>query len=187
MTQRPDMFVWTDIETTGLEVGEQVILEVGFVLTDSEFNTLDAQSWMLWDDDLYPAKVEAMPEFVRDMHTKNGLLEEAERRGVAPDDFVVEFTELVDDWKINGDDPLCGSSVQFDRAHLTFLADKPMGLFSYRNIDVSSFKETFRKRRPSILEELETTVSYQKLHRVLPDIDDTIGEYKFYLQKLGLL
>lgn len=185
MTNQPDQLVWTDIETTGLEVGTEVLLEVGFVLTDLNLNILDEVHWVLWDD-AHQIAVDRMPEFVREMHTKNGLLAEAKESGIPCSQFTGELFALMRAWGINSDDPLCGSTVQFDRAHLTHLDPESMDKFSYRNIDVSSFKETVRRYKPAAYNRMQVEIIPRKKHRTKPDLRDTLEEFNFYTTVLGL-
>lgn len=75
------MLVWTDTETTGLKEREGHLLEVALLVTDDDLVEKAAFSVVC-----RPVGVEIdfvqMDDFVREMHTKNGLLEEVKLHGV---------------------------------------------------------------------------------------------------------
>jgi oligoribonuclease len=55
-----------------------------------------------------------------------------------------------------------------------------MDLFSYRNTDISTVKELCKRFNPVLSRKIAGDVIQKKLHRVLPDIDDTIAELEWY-------
>ncbi|HEY6020668.1 MAG TPA: oligoribonuclease [Candidatus Paceibacterota bacterium] len=182
---------WVDVETTGLDEKKDIILEVALAITDIRMNVLEASSWVV--DPLLKSEQEAianMTEFVRDMHTENGLLREVGgMRSLVLPQIAAEFIDMLHAFDLPEPDqqsPLCGSSVSFDRkflaAHTSVLDN-----FSYREINVSSFKETVQRFTPWIAFERDRTLAPAKLHRALSDIHDTIDEYTFYLNKLRIL
>src|SRR5947209_18314536 len=65
--------VWVDCEMTGLDPVRDVLVEIAVVVTDSDLTLLDAGLDLLIATD--PAKLEAMDDVVREMHTQSGLLE----------------------------------------------------------------------------------------------------------------
>lgn len=62
---------WTDIETTGLDIDDGDMLEVGIVLTDLDLKTLAKKTWLVRPPAL---DLLTMPPVVREMHNKSGLL-----------------------------------------------------------------------------------------------------------------
>ena len=66
--------LWIDIETTGLDEHTSRMLEVGMILTDGDLNEVASVEVVLgWRD---PHGM-PMPDVVREMHTRSGLLDEA--------------------------------------------------------------------------------------------------------------
>lgn len=178
-------FVWIDMETTGLIPQQGVPLEVGFLITDVDLNELNRSSWTIyeekWDDaGLYEAP--KVDKFVLDMHDKSGLWEELPEHGCTLG-YVQGSTQrwLIDNG-VGTDDPMCGSSVQFDRLWAEYWLPGVFDQFSYRNIDISTLKELMRRLSPDIYAEIDGDDNTTKrgLHRVLPDLEDTISEFKFY-------
>lgn len=179
--------LWTDIETTGLNVSKEVILELGLVVTDLDLKIDGSMSWLLYMPS-FEAQIANMIPFVTEMHNNSGLIEECRTKGLYPEDVQIEARDFISWWEIGSDktDPLCGSSVHFDRSFIDRRLPKLLSGMSYREINVSSFKETVERRKPEWAAERDHLIQPKKAHRVLPDIDDTLEEYGFYLKKMGL-
>ena len=67
-----DVLLWVDCEMTGLDVEKEELCEIALVPTDFSLQPLDCGR----DFVIKPSKraIENMGDFVRSMHTKNGLL-----------------------------------------------------------------------------------------------------------------
>lgn len=194
---RKKRFVWCDLETFGLDSESDPILEVGFKVTDLNLNVVDQMSILVWDMAFYGtrfAKLQAdaanLPDeseegrnarFVLEMHNSSGLWDDVRRRGTRP----LEAERIVNEWLqqhriLGGSDPLCGSSVQFDRGMLEAQMPTIARRFSHRNIDVSTIKELCLRFNPKMYAHLGEDVLTNKSHRVLDDLDDTIAELNWY-------
>jgi oligoribonuclease len=68
----PTRFVWCDLEMTGLDPEKCVIIEMGIVITGPDLRPLAELERAVWQSD---ETLGSMEPFVREMHTKNGLLE----------------------------------------------------------------------------------------------------------------
>ena len=69
-----DRIVWIDCEMTGLSLTTDALIEVAALVTDFELNQLGDGIDLVIKP---PAEaLEQMVEFVRDMHTSSGLLDE---------------------------------------------------------------------------------------------------------------
>lgn len=191
MTAALDRLVWVDIETTGLNHMTELVLEIGFRITDLDLETIDDFDVLIWDTPKYDRKLDHMivnrddHAFVLDMHSaeKSGLFEAAQKEGVPEDEAERLVADFLRGHGVGPDtkEPLCGSSVQFDRLFLTEQFPVIHNLFSYRNIDTSSVKELCMRYNPELYAKLEKYTNPKKLHRVLPDLTDTIDEARFYI------
>jgi oligoribonuclease len=124
-----------------------------------------------------PEGLANMNDFVRDMHTKSGLieqfesgldLEEAER-------IVLEYVQrFVPDARTA---PLAGNSIGTDRMFLNRYMPILDNFLHYRNIDVSSIKELTRRWFPTVYFKVPKKDSG---HRALADILESISELRFY-------
>lgn len=176
-----DRLIWCDLETTGLDPDEDLLLEVGFKITDLELNVIADIQTYVWAPEYIKRITEGNIEpFVWKMHKKSYLFQDAAQN---PCNIWTASTK-VDKWlkanNVTNDEPLCGSSVQFDRGWLQVWMPQAIKQFSYRNIDISTLKELCRRYNPELYAKLNHEVPSRKLHRALPDLDDTIAEFKFY-------
>jgi oligoribonuclease len=165
---------WVDVESTGLEPELDHILEIGLIITDDDLNEVARWSGTIWTPNSNLTRLYDN-EIVRSMHTKNGLLE------AVKSDEALELAkaqqELLMMMDPYSDVPMCGSSVHFDRAMLRRWLPAFEACFHYRNIDVSTVKELVVRWWPSLVLRRPED---RKLHRVIPDIEDSIAELGFY-------
>ena len=187
--------IWTDIETCGLKPEESPVLEVGFIITDLDFIEIDRWDIRLWDSPMYDNTFEYMlrnpdesgADYVLKMHDKNGLWKACQEDGFT----IKEAEQQIDDWLgshgIQGES-LCGSSVDFDRTFINYWFPKVGERFHYRVLDVTSYKVWLSAKYPAHYADLEKNSLKRETHRALPDIEDTIAEFKFYTENfVGLL
>lgn len=180
MTLSDNRLVWCDIETTGLKPQQGVVLEIGFVITDLDLNWLDRYDVLVWDEQYYPQYWDEAIDYVKNMHLDSGLYIEATKAGKKPAQVEIEMQDWLEGHKISKEDPLCGSTIRFDREWLAAHFPQAEGLFSHRVIDNSSVKELCRRYNPEIYEKMAEETKPLKLHRVIPDLEDTIKEFEYY-------
>src|SRR6185312_15583747 len=139
MTEQGNRLIWLDLEMTGLEPEQHVILEIGCVVTDSDLNVIaEGPALAIHQSD---AVLASMDPWCIDQHGRSGLtrkvreskipLAEAEEQTLV---FLQEHCEA-------GKSPLCGNSIGQDRRFLYKYMPRLSAFFHYRNIDVSSLKE----------------------------------------------
>ena len=175
MNGNNDRLVWIDCEMTGLDLGNDALIEVAVLVTDSELNILgDGVDVVIKP----PAgAVEQMLPVVREMHTASGLLEE-----LAGGLTMAEAQELVLDYVRTHIPearraPLAGNSVGTDRGFLARDMPDLEGHLHYRVVDVSSIKELVRRWYPRVYFQAPAKTGN---HRALGDIRDSIEELKYY-------
>lgn len=170
-----DRIVWIDCEMTGLSLEHDALVEVAALVTDFELTVLGEGV----DVVIRPpeAALAQMNDFVRDMHTRSGLLDEL-AGGVTLEEAEARVLDYVRQWVPEpGKAPLGGNTVATDRA---FLARDMTGLEShlhYRIIDVSSIKELSRRWYPRAYFAAPTKSGG---HRALADIRESIAELRYY-------
>lgn len=174
------MLAWVDIETTGLDLNDDELLEVGLAATTNNLTLLRKMSWVVH----CPRIEQGMPldDVVREMHTKNGLLLDVVNPAMPTIHYVeAQLVEMMQQLFVEPP-PMCGSSVHFDRAFLKKHMPAFEQKFHYRNIDVSTVKELVNRwhRHPTELRRPKQL----KLHRVDPDLTDTMNEAFFYKELL---
>lgn len=78
-TSAPELFVWTDQETTGLIAHQEHLLEVACLVTDINLNLLDDAGFhrvIRYDQVAAASMRNAADPFVQDMHDTSGLWEQ---------------------------------------------------------------------------------------------------------------
>ena len=170
-----DRIVWIDCEMTGLDLQADALVEVAAVVTDSELNVLgDGVDVVIRPE---PAALDQMNDFVRQMHTTSGLLDELDA-GMTLEEAQQTVLDYVRTWVPEpGRAPLAGNSVGTDRAFLDRDMPELAGHLHYRIIDVSSIKELSRRWYPrAYFQSPEKNGG----HRALADILESIDELRYY-------
>jgi oligoribonuclease len=170
-----DPIVWIDCEMTGLDLVNDALIEVAVLVTDSELNVLgDGVDVVIKP----PAEALAqMGDFVREMHTTSGLLEELDG-GMSMGEAEQQVLDYIRKWVPEPRKAqLAGNSVGTDRNFL--VRDMPLVVdhLHYRVIDVSTIKELARRwfTRAYFQSPAKTGG-----HRALGDIEDSITELRYY-------
>jgi len=173
-SSKPTKLLWVDLEMTGLDANNDRILEVAAIVTDFNFTELDRFEGVVYQP---PEVLNRMNEWVRTTHTATGLLSRVQ---AAPNEqhVVIEFADFI---KRNFKEPaiLAGNSIHQDRFFIRRWWPDVEQLLHYRMLDVSSFK---------ILMQGKYGIGFdkQQTHRALDDIQESIDELKFYLEKLSI-
>ncbi|HWV77013.1 MAG TPA: oligoribonuclease [Isoptericola sp.] len=174
-----ERIVWIDCEMTGLDLRADALVEVAAVVTDSELNVLGEGV----DVVIAPpaAAVEQMNDFVRDMHTTSGLIEELSG-GMTLADAEQAVLDYVREWVPDpGKAPLAGNSVGTDKMFLDRDMPELVGHLHYRIVDVSSIKELARRWYPRVY---FASPKKDGGHRALADILESIDELRYYREAL---
>ncbi|WP_240666221.1 oligoribonuclease [Oerskovia turbata] len=164
---------------TGLDLGADALIEVAAVVTDSELNVLgEGVDVLITPPD---EAIEQMGDFVREMHTTSGLLEELPG-GTTMADAQARVLEYIRTWVPEpGKAPLAGNSVGTDKTFLERDMPELVGHLHYRIVDVSSIKELARRWYPRVY---FASPAKTGGHRALGDILDSIDELRYYREAL---
>jgi len=165
--------VWLDLEMTGLDEENCAILQTAMIITDMKLNELAELDIAIWQ----PAStLETMIPLVREMHTKNGLLERVKNSKNSVQQAQIQLMELLTKYVPYRKGHLAGNSMFIDRRFLQKYMPVFEGYLHYRQLDVSSFKIGVQNWFPK-------SAQYQKpttTHIALDDIRGSIAELKFY-------
>lgn len=164
---------------TGLDLDQDALIEVAALVTDSDLNVLgEGVDVIIRPTD---KQLDQMNDFVRDMHTKSGLLEDLSA-GVtmeeATDTVMAYIKEYVPTAKKA---PLAGNTIGTDRAFLARDMPELESWVHYRNVDVSSLKELARRWFPKVV---NMAPAKSGNHRALADIQESIEELRYYREAL---
>lgn len=179
MTNSSDRLVWIDCEMTGLDINNDELVEIAVVVTDFDLNILDPGLDIVIKPDA--SALENMGDFVRNMHTSSGLIEEIPH-GVSVAEAEYQVLEYVlrfvpEDQRA----PLAGNSIGTDRAFLARYMPRLDKQLHYRNVDVSSIKELAHRWFPRAY---FNAPAKDGGHRALADILESIRELAYYRQSV---
>ncbi|HEX8973682.1 MAG TPA: oligoribonuclease [Oryzihumus sp.] len=160
---------------TGLSLEHDALIEVAALVTDFELNQLgDGVDLVIKPP---AAALEQMDDFVRDMHTTSGLLEQLDR-GISLEDAQNQVLAYVREWVPEPRKaPLGGNTVGTDRNFLARDMPDLEAHLHYRIIDVSSIKELSRRWYPRVY---FNSPRKSGGHRALADIRESIAELRYY-------
>lgn len=170
-----DRLVWIDCEMTGLDPALDEIVEIACIVTDAELNELDEGITLV----VRPGEESfaGMDDFVVNMHTVSGLIEEIPE-GIALADAEQQVLDYVRSHVPEARKaPLAGSSVYVDRGFLAHYMPELDAHLHYRLVDVSSVKELTRRWYPRVY---FASPEKKGNHRALGDIRDSISELRYY-------
>ena len=170
-----DRLVWIDCEMTGLDLEVDELVEIAVVVTDFELEPLDPGFQIV----IRPseAALAHMNEFVTQMHTTSGLIEEipggvtladAQEQTLA---YIRRFAPL------QNKAPLAGNTIGTDRMFLAKYMPAVDQWLHYRSVDVSSIKELSRRWYPRVYMHAPAKDGG---HRALADIRESIRELAYY-------
>lgn len=167
-----------DLEMTGLDPDENVIIEMATLLTDSQLELIaEGPVFAIHQPESELAK---MDDWNVNQHASSGLT--ARVRSSSVDTAAAEAATLafLRQHLEPGSSPLCGNSICQDRRFLARHMPALNAFLHYRMIDVSTVKELARRWYPTALEGF----SKQGAHLALEDIKDSIAELKHYREQV---
>lgn len=166
--------IWIDLEMTGLTPETDVIVEIATIVTDPELNILAEGPVLAISQP--EEKLELMGDWVREQHTKSGLLDRIRASTVTVQDAENQTLEFLAQYVPANKSPMCGNSICMDRRFLYQYMKNLEQYFHYRHIDVSTIKELALRWKGDIMSDLKK----QGKHLALDDIKDSIAELSFY-------
>lgn len=174
MTQDATNLIWIDLEMTGLDTQNDLIIEIATIVTDSALNVL-AEGPMLaihQTDEV----MNGMDEWNTKQHGKSGLSERVKNSQIDEAEAEGQTLAFLEKYVPNGKSPMCGNSICQDRRFMARCMPALEDFFHYRNLDVSTLKELATRWSP------EMAKGYEKkgTHLAMDDIRDSIEELKYY-------
>lgn len=170
----PTKLLWVDLEMTGLDPRQDVILEVAAEVTDFNLKTLDShEACIKQNRDLVVKRMQANTWWKDFPSNRDGFLKSVVE-GKSLKEAEDELLALVS--KHFGDEPavLAGNSIYNDRGFIKQWMPALDLKLHYRMLDVSAWKVFMQGR---------FGVNYEKkdVHRAFDDIQASIAELQFYL------
>lgn len=160
---------------TGLNPESDCLVEVAVVITNSELEILGPGLDVVIKP--RPESWANMNDFVRNMHTESGLIDEVES-GFDLHEAEQLILDYIKKFVPNAKEaPLAGNTIGTDRMFINKYMPELDQHLHYRNIDVSSIKELTRRWYPRVYFQLPKKDGG---HRALADILESIQELRYY-------
>ena len=166
--------IWIDLEMTGLDPDNDVIIEMATIVTDSNLNTLaEGPVIAIHHSDEVLAR---MDEWNTRTHGGSGLTQRVKDSTTTMAEAEAQTIAFLEQWVPKGKSPICGNSICQDRRFLyTYMKDLE-SYFHYRNLDVSTLKELVARWAPEVRDSLVK----KGTHLALDDIRESIAELQHY-------
>lgn len=183
-SNKPDMLLWLDTETTAVDPSDGQLLEVGMILTDmrgEKLTGIDHEGWrwvIRWDSiRLAPATSYAISE----LHAKNHLIDDVFGGNGVPASRVAEemfnvINGLADSYTLHP----AGTNVDFDIRWVRSLGLQLANLH-YRCMDLTALRFLMQQVSLGAWAKPDTD------HRVMTCLNRDIQEYKQILDKITAL
>lgn len=172
-----DNLIWIDLEMTGLDTDNDVIIEIATIVTNKQLDILaEGPVFAIHQSD---ARLAAMDEWNTRQHGRSGLIERVRTSQVSEAEAEAQTLAFLSQWVPAGASPMCGNSICQDRRFLHRCMPMLERFFHYRHIDVSTLKELALRWRP----EVAAGFAKSSAHLALEDIRDSIDELRYYREQ----
>lgn len=172
---RRNRLAWIDLEMTGLDPHQDVILEIATIITDGNLSLCaHGPSLVIHQPE---ERLAGLDSWVNRQHTQSGLLEQVRNSSISVQEAEEKTMVFLREWCEPRTALLAGNSVWNDRMFLSAYMPSIVDFLHYRLVDVSSFKAMLSRWYPD-----KPQVSFKKKerHRALEDIEESIAELRYY-------
>ncbi|PPD28705.1 MAG: oligoribonuclease [Methylomonas sp.] len=174
MAQDADNLIWIDLEMTGLDPDNDLIIEIATVVTDKNLHILaEGPVIAVHQSDVAMA---AMDEWNQKHHGESGLIQRVKDSTIGDAEAEAATLAFLEQWLPAKASPICGNSICQDRRFLYRHMPRLEAYFHYRNLDVSTIKELASRWAP----QLKDGFSKKASHKAMDDIIESIEELKYY-------
>ena len=176
--QNKDNLIWIDLEMTGLDTDNDLIIEIATIVTDAQLNVLaEGPVMAIHQSDVI---LDGMDEWNTNQHGKSGLTQRVRDSAINEAEAEAKTLEFLKQWVPERASPMCGNSICQDRRFLHRCMPQLEAYFHYRNLDVSSLKELAQRWAPEVAKGFKKS----EAHLAMDDIRESIAELKYYRQHL---
>ena len=174
MTVDNNNLIWIDLEMTGLDTVNDLIIEIATIVTDKDLNVI-AKGPMIaihQSDEI----MGGMDAWNTRQHGGSGLTERVRTSTYTEAQAEAETIAFLSQYVDKGKSPMAGNSICQDRRFMARCMPELEDYFHYRNLDVSTLKELANRWKPSVASGFKKKGS----HLAMDDIIDSIEELRFY-------
>lgn len=181
MPADPENLIWIDLEMTGLDPDNDLIIEIATVVTDKQLNELaEGPVIAIHQPESVLSK---MDDWNQRTHGGSGLLERVRQSQVTVEEAEQKTLNFLRQHVPERVSPMCGNSICQDRRFLHRFMPELERFFHYRHLDVSTLKELAQRWAPGVA----AGVTKESRHLALDDIRDSIEELRYYRRHMGRL
>ena len=172
------IWVWLDLEMTGLDIKQDKILEVSCILTTPELHGYTNESFsMVVHQNL--DVLETMSHWCVEQHGKSGLTQACLDSDVSLEMVEGQLVNYIHAHTLPTDNLfLAGNSIHTDRGFIKEHMKGFESMLHYRMIDVTSVAMVCESMGVSLYKK-------EAPHRALDDIQMSIEELKYYIKQLS--
>ncbi len=174
MGQNANNLIWIDLEMTGLDTQNDLIIEIATIVTDAELNIL-AEGPMIAVHQA-DSVMAGMDDWNTKQHGGSGLTGRVKQSQYNEKQAEQETIDFLRKYVPAKASPMCGNSICQDRRFLARCMPELEAFFHYRNLDVSSIKELVKRWKPDI----SSGLTKQSSHLAMDDVKDSINELIYY-------
>jgi len=173
-TVKPTKLLWVDLEMTGLDAANDLILEVAAEITDFNFKTLASYEAIIKQDKQVVVERMQKNTWWADFPANRDQFVAKLDQGKTPGEVEQELIKLIEEQFGNEPAILAGNSIHNDRLFIKQWWPALDLKLHYRMLDVSAWK---------VLMQGKFNVEFEKkeVHRAFDDIQASIAELQFYL------
>ena len=114
--QNAQNLIWIDLEMTGLDPDNDVIIEMATIVTDSDLNVLaEGPTIAVHQSDEILA---GMDEWNTRQHGQSGLTQRVRESRISAAEAEAQTLAFLEQWVPKGKSPICGNSICQDRRFL---------------------------------------------------------------------
>lgn len=178
MSLADEAIVILDLESTGLEVNRDKVIEVAVLPVDAQtLEPLHAG----YSTAIHWARLPEMNDYVYDMHNSSGLLRDLDdaEKAMYPGPAETSIIKYLDEWADPDAIPMCGSSIHFDRKFLEQQMPNLEKWFHRRIEDISSLKNFWLRW----FVQWGEPPKKKKAHRAIDDCYESLEELKWYYER----
>ena len=174
---KSELLVWLDMEMTGLDPESCVPIELAAIVTTTDLDEIETYHAVVHQPE---SALSSMNEFVRNMHTQNGLLDKVARSSTSLAEADAAVAALVArHCPDEGEALLAGNSIHQDRRFIVRYFPALEKRLHYRMVDVSTLKELVRRWYG----DAAAFPKPESDHTALADARQSIEELRFYRTK----
>lgn len=174
MAIHQENLIWIDLEMTGLDSNQDVIIEIATIVTDKHLNILgEGPVIAIHQPDEILAK---MDNWNQTQHGASGLIARVRASQWSTRAAELATLAFLREHVPPGASPMCGNTICQDRRFLARQMPELEQFFHYRHLDVSTLKELATRWKPGLAEGFKK----EARHLAKEDILDSIAELRYY-------